>query len=160
MWSLPHDRCKRSLGAGRQGFLSLEGKSWGLREILTGRGGREAQFQAEEATLSRGRYSQIQGMEIKYTSQVGGGGEEEAILNEDKASKINVKQNLAKLGNYTNITQYANRGYSICIFTLPLMLAFFLACRHAKIFSHSNKNKPPWDTDIISYSLHLYFNSQ
>ena len=72
-----------------------------------------------------------------------GRGEREAILNEDKASKKNVKQNLAKLGNYINITQYANRGYSICIFTLPLYVGFFFSMQTRSDLSHSNKNKPP-----------------
>ena len=117
----------------------------GDREILTRRGGREARFQEEEATLSRGRHWQIQGMEIKYTSLLGGGGArgEGSNTNEDKASKKNVKQNLAKLGNYINITQYANRGYSICIFTLPLYVGFFLSMQTRSDLSHSNKNKPP-----------------
>ena len=95
------------------------------------------------------------GLWLRKSVSIWGGGEEEAILNEDKASKINVKQNLAKLGNYTNITQYANRGYSICVFTLLLMLAFFLACRHAKIFPIQIKISPR-EIQILLATLCIY----
>lgn len=71
----PCDQCHvislSSIGSVRQRFICLEGKSWRLRKILTGRGGRGAQFYAEETSLSRGRCRQVQGIDIKYAGRGG-----------------------------------------------------------------------------------------
>lgn len=67
---MPHDRYKQSVVAVRQRFTYFEGKSWGLTDTLTSKGGREVQFYVEKITLSKGRCWQIQEMEIKYVSRV------------------------------------------------------------------------------------------